>query len=122
MKISGKIRKAFFVVLVSCILAGCLCLKNVAAGQISATSGNHNFSNAWSETKRSGSSYVVYGYNTEMVDEDYAWGYHAQKSHYAALKNGSGWHSGSAKSGGSISKIEASHYNNGSGFVYQVNW
>ncbi|MDE6313412.1 MAG: hypothetical protein K2M46_07280 [Lachnospiraceae bacterium] len=70
-----------------------------------------SFSKAWERyaSEDSGKAGLTYGFNTFAFNEDYAWAKHNTQSHYAALKNGSGWHTGSGKKAGSTSKIEVIH-------------
>ena len=79
-----------------------------------------NFNNAWVRTASSGNASLRYGYNTTLINEDYAWAYHLTQVHYAALKN-TGWHTGWSKAAGEVSKIEVTH-NTTSTYTYQVNW
>jgi len=116
-------RKCEIVLLAVLVVGICIfSAKSANAGQIYATSSGHNFSSSWSVTKSSGNNYLVYGYNTAYIDEDFAWAYHESKSHYASVYNGNGWHHSREKSGGNIAKIEVTHYNAGETFIYQNNW
>lgn len=92
------------------------------AGQAQGTSSGKNFSSSWKEYAYSGNGSVTYGYNTDWINEDFAWGYCSDASHHAALRNGNGWHYGSTKSKGDVSKIEVVHSYNGTAIKYQCNW
>lgn len=68
----------------------------------------------------SGRASLTYGYNTFLINEDYAWANHSTKKHYASLTNGNGGFSGPNKSKGSVSKIEVRH--SGSTVTYKCNY
>ena len=81
-----------------------------SASSISKTYSS-SFSKAWERyaSSSNGKANLTYGYNTLLINEDYAWAKHDSASHYAAIKNGNGWHTGPGKSAGSTSKIEVTH-------------
>ena len=62
----------------------------------------------------------MYGYDTFMINEDYAWGYHSTKKHYARVKNANGLYSSSWEKAGKTASIEVRH--SGSSIVYFCNW
>lgn len=98
--------------LMACALCAAMTLPSltVSAQSLSKTYSG-SFSKAWERyaSGDNGKANLTYGYNTWAINEDYAWAKHNTKSHYAALKNGSGWHTGSGKKAGSTSKIEVTH-------------
>lgn len=94
----------------------------VFAGQAQGTSSGRTFTKSWKASATSGTGSVTYGYNTDWINEDYAWGYCSDASHTAALRNGNGWHYGPTKSKGDVSKIEVVHSYNGTNLKYQCNW
>lgn len=75
---------------------------------VSQTNG---FDKAWerSATLDSGKAYLLYGYNTFLINEDYAKANHATNVHYAYIKNGSGIHVGSSAVAAVFSKVEVRH-------------
>ncbi|SET56154.1 mediterrocin family bacteriocin [[Clostridium] polysaccharolyticum] len=92
----------------------------ITAGSIEASASS--FSKPW-ERYKSGdndNAELTYGYNTWAIDEDYAWAKHNTKSHYASLKNGTGWHTGSGKGAGSLSRVDVTH--SGSSVSYYNNY
>lgn len=94
----------------------------VFAGQAQGTSAGRTFSKSWKAEAKSGNGSVTFGYNTDWINEDFAWGYCSDASHSAALRNGRGWHYGPTKSRGDVSKIEVQHSHNGTDIKYQCNW
>lgn len=100
------------------VLAFTLCAVIVGTGMGTSASAasvsktySGSFSKAWERYASStdGKANLTYGYNTTWINEDYAWAKHSTKSHYAAIKNGNGWHTGKGKAAGSTSKIEVTH-------------
>lgn len=83
----------------------------VSAASSISRSYSGSFAKAWERYASSGNGQanLTYGYNTFLINEDYAWAKHNTKSHYAAIKNGKGWHTGSGKAAGKTSKIEVTH-------------
>lgn len=63
---------------------------------------------------------LTYGFNTWAFKEDYAKARHNAKSHYAAIKNGNGWHTGAGKSAGSTSRVDVIH--SGTSISYYNNY
>lgn len=106
----GKIKTGVLATLVFALLSISTIAVPANASSVSK-SYSGSFSSAWERyaTGDSGKASLTYGYNTFLINEDYAWAKHNTKSHYAALYNGSGWHTGSGKSAGSTSKIEVTH-------------
>lgn len=111
--------------IVSLSLAGILSFgvlaQSSSAASLSRTVSN-NFSKAW-ELYASGDSdraSLTYGYNTFLVNEDYAWAYHSTKNHHASLTNGTASFAGPNKGKGSVSKIEVKH--SGSTVTYRTNY
>lgn len=92
---------------------------SVSAEEISCTY-NGSFESAWERyaSTEDGEGNLTYGYNTWAVHEDYAWASHDTKSHYAAIYNDKGWHTGPGKAAGSTSKIEVTH--NGTSINYYL--
>lgn len=89
--------------------------------QLSANSGTRTFTKEWvSATSDRYGSYLTYGFNTYLIDEDYAWAEQSQVLHWAEIKNGNGWHYGPFKAAGSVSKKEVTH--SGTGIYYASCW
>lgn len=80
------------------------------AGEVSRSVSN-DFSHAWERyaSGDGGRAQLTYGYNTTFIDEDYAWAKHSEKSHYAAVYNGNGWHTGSGAKPGRTSRVDVTH-------------
>lgn len=55
-------------------------------------SDGYGFTEAWEVSISEGDAHLTYGFNTFLVDEDYAWSVHDSTAHNAAIKNGDGWH------------------------------
>ena len=59
-----------------------------------------SFAKAWELTKtwagdpvfNLNDAFLTYGYNTFLINEDYAWAENTAVSHYAEIKNDNGWH------------------------------
>lgn len=104
----AKVSKA----IIACMLCATVTLPSlsVSAKPLCATY-TGSFKDAWERyaSEDSGRAGLTYGYNTWLTKEDYAWAKHNTKSHYAALNNGSGWHTGRGKKKGQTSKIEVKH-------------
>lgn len=84
-------------------------------------SGSHTFSKAWEAYKGDDyGTYITYGFNTFLIDEDYCWAEQKQLFHFGTLRNGKGWHDGPLKAPGNVSKIEVTH--NGSSIYYACYW
>lgn len=94
-------------------------LSATSAGSISATY-DGSFDSAWQLSKRSGDASLVYGYNTTLINEDYAWAYNTTQTHWAELYNDNGLHSGDEASAGNVSKIEVRH--SGKSITYYCIW
>lgn len=92
------------------VIAGGSMGTSVSAESISRTYAA-SFEKAWERYASSadGKANLTYGFNTRLINEDYAWAKHSKKSHYAAIKNDKGWHTGSGKAAGKTSKIEVTH-------------
>lgn len=109
------------------ILTGILVLNtgvSTSAGQVEKTSSGKTFKSSWSATAKnsSGNGTLTYGYNTDWINEDFAWANHKNYSHYASLKNANGWHTSSSKKKGAIAKIEVRHKYDGNVIKYRCNW
>lgn len=92
-----------------------------SAATLSKTVKN-NFSKAWElyASGDSGRASLTYGYNTLLINEDYAYANHSTKNHHASLTNGRGGFTGPNKSKGNLSKIEVRH--SGSTVTYKCNY
>lgn len=103
-----KIAALCFVVMFACTA---ILFPNMKADAGSIQSYGSTFSAAWERyaTGDGGRAGLTYGYNTTLVNEDYAWAKHSTQSHYAAVYNGTGWHTGKGVNAGSTSKIEVTH-------------
>lgn len=81
--------KKFVTVIILVCMCFCILSNSVfAAGTIfmSATA-NNKFTDAWELTKISGTSKMVYGFNTLLINEDYTYTYHKTKNHSATVSN-----------------------------------
>lgn len=109
MNVKGK--KVIGLILAAGIIGG-TCTMDVSAGTyIDARNGNLGFSSSW-ERYTSGDSNrasLTYGFNTFLINEDYAWANHSMASHNAYVSNAKGGFAGPTKSAGSVSKIEVTH-------------
>lgn len=95
-------------------------VKAVREGDSISATYNGSFASAWQLSKTSGNASLVYGFNTTLIDEDYAWAYHSTRSHWAEIHNGNGVHYGDEVTAGNVSKIEVRH--NGSSITYYCIW
>ncbi|WP_102401094.1 hypothetical protein [Haloimpatiens massiliensis] len=84
---------------------------------IKVWSDGHTFDKAWEACKDGINCTFVYGYNTTWINEDYVHAKHNSLYHKAALVNGNGSHSASAKAG-KWAKIEVRH--KGSRILYGI--
>jgi hypothetical protein len=89
------------------------------AGDLSKTYSGQ-FTTAWELTAASDYANLTYGFNTDWINEDYAWANNSNASHNASLTNGTGVHPGPAKAAGTVSRIEVTH--NGSTVEYHCYW
>lgn len=91
-------------------------------GSIHKTSGYHTFSTDWQESAVGDDGYaaLTYGYNTFLINEDYAWAYHSQKEHSAEVGNARGAFGSEKKAAGKEAKIEVAH--SGTSIQYQNTW
>ncbi len=103
------------------ILIAPISIQNVEAGSISKTYSG-SFSKKWekSASTSDGAGVLTYGYNTALINEDYAHGYHANKKHYTSISNGNGSHVSGNASKGNLAKIEVTH--KGSSITYSMNF
>lgn len=87
-----------------------------------ANSDGHDFTTAWRAytSADDGNGLLTYGFNTFLIDEDYAWGDHETKIHVASLRNDNGWHAGPICFAGYTSKIEVTH--SGNSIYYDLEW
>lgn len=111
------ILKTMCVWIFAIILAVSVNLKQVSAADFNVTNGGHTFSKAWETTTYfNGSSKLVYGYNTFLINEDYS---HSNKKYSQAyLTNANGTFKGKAAFTTSWSKIEVTHA--GNNIIYGV--
>lgn len=88
----------------------------------SVDNGNKKFKSEWelSTTCDDKKGILIYGFDTNFTDEDYAKAYHTKRNHYAYLKNGNGSVSGSNKKKGEWSTAEATH--KGSKITYGISY
>lgn len=70
-----------------------------------------SFSSPWQKTATNGKgASLTYGYNTWLVNEDYAWADHTTLAHCAEIRNnGQNWYRGPIKAPGHTSKKEVTH-------------
>lgn len=108
--------------ILSLAVGAAVCMMSTVPAFAGTLTRNYNgaFSSAWERyaATSDGNGSLTYGYNPFLVNEDYAWAKHSKKSHYAALNNGAGWHTGPGKSAGAVSKIEVTH--NGTSIAYYL--
>ena len=100
------------ILLVSALLLSSIAItnKNSEAASISGYhSGSFDRSRERYASGDNGNAQLTYGFNTWAFNEDYAKARHNAKSHYAAIKNGNGWHTGAGKSAGSTSRVDVIH-------------
>lgn len=91
----------------------------VLARDFSKTNGSHTFSTAWEETAYfNGTSKLVYGYNTYLINEDYS--HSNEKYSVAYVKNANGTFKGKAALTTTWSKIEVTHA--GTSITYGVTY
>lgn len=90
-------------------------------GSIQKTSAGQTFSDDWqlSATFESDAT-LIYGYNTNLINEDYSWAYHNTREHSAELKNSNGAFGSSKKKKTEVAKIEVRH--SGNSVIYQNTW
>ena len=95
---------------------------SVSASAAGISRSASTFSTAWERyaVTSDGQGSLTYGFNTWLVNEDYAWARHNTRSHYAVLKNGSGWHTGSGKKAGATSRVDVTH--KGTYVTYSLNY
>lgn len=94
-----------------CIIMTVLCCSISASAASVHKTYKGSFSRAWERyaSGDKGKASLTYGFDTFLINEDYAWAKHSTKSHYAAIKNGKGWHTATAKSAKKVSKVEVMH-------------
>lgn len=112
-----KIISATFAFAMGLLLIGFSNTSVVSAATYSTTNGNKGFSSKWERTDYfDGSSKLVYGYNTFLINEDYS---HSNKKYSQAyLTNANGTHRANAALNTTWSKIEVPHA--GTSIVYGV--
>lgn len=74
-------------------------------------SGANNFKSSWVKNAETSDGYgsVDYGFNTTLINEDYAYGHHMTKKHTAIVSNGGGSFSGPNSGANVASNIEVTH-------------
>lgn len=90
------------------------------AGSIHRTSADKSFSSDWQSTAYAGDASLTYGYNTVLINEDFAWANHSTRDHTAEVKNDKGAFGSSKQPKGKVAKIEVSH--KGISVQYQNTW
>lgn len=105
----NSVKKVLAIALCAAITGSCFSVPVSAASVNRVYTGS--FSKAWERyaSSSNGNANLTYGYNTFLINEDYAWAKHSTLSHYAAIYNSKGWHTGPGKSAGKTSKIEVTH-------------
>lgn len=95
--------------LFACLLTFLLFPKFAFAGSVSKSASS--FDSAWElyASSADGKANMTYGFNTYAIHEDYVHGIHSTLSHYSALNNGSGWHTGTGKDAGKYSNVDVTH-------------
>lgn len=98
-----------------------LLTKTVSAASITK-SYNGSFAKKWekSASTSDGGGVLTYGYNTTLINEDYAHGYHASKSHYTSVSNGNGSFTSGNVGKGQTAKISVQH--KGSNISYSMTY
>lgn len=106
-----KTINATLAIAIGILLTGFSKASIVSAANYSITNGNHGFKSAWENTIYfDGSSKLVYGFNTFMIDEDYS---HSNKKYSQAyLTNTNGTYRANAALRTTWSKIEVRHAGN----------
>ena len=81
-----------------------------------------SFSKVWQKNASTsdGARVLTYGYNKAAINEDYAHGYHATKTHYASVSNSNGSHTSGNVGKGKTAKIEVRH--SGSNISYSMSY
>ncbi len=90
----------------------------------SYSNGSHTFSSSWNESKTitySGATCVLtYGFNTTLINEDYAYAYTNGDIHRSRIVNGNGTHNGPWKAANVWSDKEVVH--SGNSITYRHIW
>lgn len=89
-------------------------------GSIHRTNGSKTFKSDWKKTAYDGDAKLTYGFNTVLINEDYAWAYHTKREHSAEVGNAKGAYTSGKKKAGKVAKIEVRH--SGSSIQYQNTW
>jgi hypothetical protein len=79
---------------------------------LTASNGSNGFKKQWSATKKSSNQrhYLTYGYDTTLINEDYAYANSIGYIHRSKIINGNGTHYGPKKAANSgYSDIEVRH-------------
>lgn len=87
-----KVSKKFLGSIIVGIISFNILATTSSAETTTATSGTHTFTKSWSATVKNsaGQGTLDYGFNTALINEDYAHGYHNTLDHYSSLKNKNG--------------------------------
>ena len=75
------------------------------AGALNTNSDGHTFKEAWEATLYGDNCSLIYGYNTFLINEDYAHAYHFKLEHSAIVANDNGTFESSRKP----AKMEVRH-------------
>ena len=86
-------------------------------GYIYVDNGEQTFKSDWKLTKYGKDSKLTYGYNTVLINEDFAWAYHSKREHSAIVSNKRRAFMSSKKKKKKTAKIEVRH--KGSYIQYQ---
>lgn len=122
----SKIRKRMMTLLLIVALSSISSLITMAAetppyNSLGVNSGPHTFKKAWEAYKSDDyGTYITYGFNTFLINEDYCWAEQNQLFHFGTLRNDNGWHDGPLKGPNKVSKIEVRHA--GSSIYYACYW
>lgn len=87
---------------------------NNEADAASISRSGTSFSSAWSLQAQTsdGEGWLNYGYNTFLINEDFAYGYYKNSRHFAYIQNDNGYHTGPDVAPGNTSTIEVRHSGN----------
>lgn len=121
-------KKARRIMIISMAMLVALALPTFAMAESTVqkyTDGSHTFSKKWNESKTkytsSGAKCVLtYGFNTTLINEDYAYAFTNGAIHRSKIKNGNGTYNGPWKVANEWSDKEVRH--KGSSVTYYQTW
>lgn len=120
-------KKSRAIMIISLVMLVVFALPIIASAETTAQSykdGSHTFKKAWGESKtkyfRDAKCVLTYGYNTALINEDYANAYTVGSVHRSRIQNANGWHNGPWKVANEWSDKEVRH--KGTSIVYRQTW